>query len=654
MAGVSTTQSDVTSPKLEGATQPEYSVKPVSGDASSPADTVAVTSDQPQSSEQRKDRKPRRERLPLPEIIPEAPVKRYPEPSKSDLQTRIEEKDKELQACFDKLNSSRQFFDERQKIREAGKPKFEAARKIFVDLNEKCRTLFEERKLITNALKALKEADIAARSASNSSGYDIPGAGKDGNDAIKGVRTIEELESRIEEFNYRLETQSVSIAEEKRIVAQIAFLNHGGREFICSRDQSFKDEKVAKEVRITNRKELEEARKAKDQEIDNAKARLEDSKKKVDDIRAKQDADIKNLQDSTSQVDRDAEKKKIGEIKGVIKEMREEFQVELDKWYLNERIHYEQQKIAKRKKYEAMQSEREARRKAWEEDQAQYPEPHPYQEEKDMCAGLTVYLQALLGESSDKPSLNLVPGKAENAPSLKTTANTREISASGTAIGKLSTATGDGFENLAFSGFVKKSGKSKNKKGRGRSNVASGSVAGSAEDTPLKPHPIDYITAFTKLDVKPPNKMNEVRAALEAVKAKLAYYETAPAPSEEEKAKRVEGEAKKQISEKKSAGGVDLMNGDAGAAAFPGLQSEAAAPARAMNKSLPSFSAVASGVATAPQLPSGSIAEAGDVSEVLNGQTLMDGTLGGATLSESGGGNDAISSSQPELSLAEA
>lgn len=624
MAGLSSVPRTIPSPTVSPSDAPAPTDTADTTDTTVPistSPTSAPPADTPVSSaaiaipaqklpaDQKKDRKPRRERLPLPDPIPDLPVKSYPEPSKTALQARVAEEDAKLQQCFDRLNSTRAFYDHRQKIRDAGKPAFDAARKVFNDLNDHCRALFEERKDLSNKLKDIKDADIAARSAANAASNDLVGAGKDGAEALKGLRTMEELDARIHDLEYRLETGSFSILEEKKIVAQISFLNHKGRDFISGRDKSYKDEKAAKDHRIASRKELEDARNKQDALIDAAKAKLEEQKKVVDDVRAQQEAQIKELQGTTSDIDRDAEKKKIGEIKAVVRKLRDDFQDELDKWYLNERIHYEQQKIAKRKKYEAAQAERDARRKAWEAEQAQYPEPDPYQEQKDMCSGLTVYMQTLLGETVEKPSVNLAPEKsgAPPPPTLKTASNTREITAEGKAIGKSTVANDSGFESLAFSDFVKKSGnKSKNKKGRRSAGPATDASA-EAQDLSLKPHSIDYIAAFTELGIKPPNKISEVRAALEAVKAKKAYYDSKPKPTDEEKAKMAANKSKKQstpASEKKpKSNGVDLINGDGGAAAFPVLLAENTAPGSSpapRDISGPSFMAVASGAASAP------------------------------------------------------
>lgn len=586
------------------------------------SETSGVASDNKNGNKPgQKDRKNRRPGLPLPDPIPEEPVKAYPAPDKEELQKKLDEENNKMQECYARLSKTRQFMDERQKIRDSTKPAFDAARKELGQLNNECRAMFEERKALSARIKELREM---ATSGANKVFNELTGAGKDGTEALKDVNNMQDLEARIREYQYRLETESMPIIEEKKIVAKISFLTHKGRDFIQQRDLSTKNAKAENDARKASRAELEQKRAALDVRIDATKEKMEEKKKELDEIRAKQVEEEKKLTDSTPEVNRDDERKKITEIRAAMRKMRDDFQDELDKWYLNRRIIAEQQKIAKRKKYEALQAVREEKRKAWEAEQAQYPEPHPYQAEKDMCSGLTVYLKTLLGETIEKPAINLrgENGAAGVAPSLKANGGaTREITVAGTKVGKSARGMTDGFEDLAFSDFVKpKKGRKGRKSGSlthsssgadSAANVSSG-AQGADEESALKPHSIDYLTAFSKLGIKPPNRLSEVRAALDAVIAKAAFYETAPAPTEEEKeeaAKKNNADSgnksgagkKKGGSKGEGNGNVDIVNGDA-SSAFPGLGStgtDASSRARS-NDSMPSFKAVASGDAHAP------------------------------------------------------
>lgn len=625
------------------------------------SETSGVASDNKKGGQ--KDRKNRRPGLPLPDPIPEEPVKAYPAPDKEELQKKLDEENDKMQECYARLSKTRQFLDERQKIRDGTKPAFDAARKELGQLNSECRVMFEERKALSARIKELREM---ATSGANKVFNELTGAGKDGTDALKDVNNMQDLEAKIREYQYRLETESMPIIEEKKIVSKISFLTHKGRDFIQQRDLSSKNAKAENEARKATRAELEQKRAALDVRIDATKEKMEEKKKELDEIRAKQVEEEKKLTDTTPEVNRDDERKKIAEIRTVMRKMRDDFQDKLDKWYLNRRIIAEQQKIAKRKKYEALQAVREEKRKAWEAEQAQYPEPHPYQAEKDMCSGLTVYLKTLLGETIEKPAINLrgENGAAGVAPSLKANGGaTREITVGGTKVGKSARGMTDGFEDLAFSDFVKpKKGRKGRKSGslthsnsgaEPASNASSGAQVAD-EESALKPHSIDYLTAFSKLGIKPPNRLSEVRDALDAVVAKAAFYETAPAPTEEEKEEAAKnstesgnnqgGSGKKKEGRKGEANGVDIVNGDA-ASAFPGLGSTGtdAASRAPSNESMPSFKAVASGDAHAPAAAANAPT------------TIVDPTPGeaAAVANDSAGQNGAASADAVQTDLAD-
>ena len=158
----------------------------------------------------------------------------------------------------------------------------------------------------------------------------------------------------------------------------------------------------------------------------------------------------------------------------------------------------------------------------------------------------------------------------------------------------------------------------------GSSAGGSAGVSADDENSVLKAHSIDYLSAFSKLGIKPPNRLSEVRAALDAVVSKAAFYETTPAPTEEEKAKRSDSnsnKASKKSSKNAANSDVDLMNG-----AFPGLGSENGSGTRGglSVADKPSFKAVASGDAAAPIAPPMSVSApalgtTGDVDPVVGG-----------------------------------
>lgn len=572
-----------------------------------------------------KDRKPHRDRPPLPDPIPTTPVKRYSEPSREELNEKIFVHQAAVRECFEKMTAMRSFFDKRTKIRESGKEEFDAARKRMTQKNDELRALFDSKKSLTSQIKALRDADMNARNEAASSA-----TGRE-SDALKGLKTVEDVDNCIKDLEYTLAVQSVPLAQEKKIISQISYLKHTGRQIIVGKDQAFQQEKAAKQARLDKRIELESMRKDIDMKIDASKAVLEDFKKEIDGIRAKQDTEINMLAEGTKGLDYDKMWKKINEERGKIRKLRNDFFVELDNWYLNERIHFEQVKIAKKKKWEAQNAEREARRKAWEEEQAQYPEPDPYQKEKDMCAGLIVYLQTLLGETVEKTGTKSLLEKPDVAPSLKNSEDKkRTISGGGKSIGKSSKSTkSEEFEMLAFSSFMQKKGKSKGKKGRRNSVSVAGTESSSSGSEALKPHSIDLLAAFTHLEIAPPTKMSGVRAALNAAKLKKEYYDSDP-PLPETTNKELTSKPKM---DPKSNGNVSVKDISAESGAFPGLSgSDVQKPAEGPGMSDASRSTFSDIVKKSGVVPSAN---------------MFPGDMMGASLQDSPiVGNGAISTSQ--------
>lgn len=479
-------------------------------------------------------------------VIPDEPVKRYAEPSRDELRQKIDEQDAIIKAAIAKLDSTRGFYDERGKIREAGREEFQKARKLQTSMNDELRAKFERRKSLSAQISELRDNAGGSGGRSGGSG----GGGRDNRDdlppALRGCKNPEDVDAKIRDLEYQQATASLPIAEEKKLIADIAYLKHKGRAFIVDREKSFSAEKLARTRRITRRKELEEIRRAEDKQIDELKARFEKQRGVVDAIRQKQDKEIEALAAKFSDVDREAERKKIGEARKEIKNIRDAYSAELDKWHMNERIYREQQRIAKRKKWEAAQAEREARRLAYEAEMAQYPKPHPYQSEKDMCTNLITYLNGLIGIEQEKQTKILAPEKSK-VPSLgKKALPAREIAptnAMGKKIGK-GGAGADGDLGQTFGSFVKK-GKKGKKRGRRsedaeKSTLApakTGTTADKSGSQVLPSHSMERFSAFTQLNIKPPLKRGEVSDAIEALKSKLAYFDSAPPPEEVEKNK---------------------------------------------------------------------------------------------------------------------
>lgn len=574
--------------------------------------------------------RPQRERAPvvLPDPLPEKPVKRFNEPSRAELQAGIDKVDKEVQACFDRLKSTKDFYDQRNKIKESTRPAFEKAKGEAATLNAELKTLFDKKKDVSAEIKKIRDADYASSAAERADRSDVAGAGKDNNSAMRGLRTLEDLNNRIRDLEIQQSTSSMSLQEEKKLVVSISFLTSQGREIITSKDKQFKDERAAKDARASQRKTLEDQRKALDAQIDEKKAKTDEKRKAVDKVLAEQDKAIKEITNVASDVDRDAERTKIQSLKNKIKGLRDNYQKDHEAWYINERVAQEQAKIKKKKMWEAAQAERDAKRKEWEEEQAQYPIADPYQPEKDMCAALIHSLQTAMGTlpgdgdrraKADSTTSSLLPTVDGGAPKLGKDQTAREVSAGkGTAIGKsLKAGVVEGFADQAYGQFAaEKSGK-KNKRGRkieaadggsGPSKDVAPAGAAAAEasssETKLKPVSIEHLQYYNALGVSAPVRRSDLATTLAEIEKKKEYFDSDDKPTKDEAAlKKARSAADGGSSGKK--GGKPKAPPSAADGAFPGLGSAAGddAPAVVANadaSNRPSFLSVAGGQSAAP------------------------------------------------------
>jgi hypothetical protein len=575
--------------------------------------------------------------LPLPDPLPAAPVKRYAEPSRAELAADVEKVDAGVQAAFDRLKGAKGFYDARARVREEARPAIEMAKKSLQAQHEVVKAMFEEKKAVSAQIKALRDADAALAGGGGKSGA----AGlDDASPHMRGLRTPEDVNARILELEERQMSTSVELNEEKKLVAAISFLNSRGRDAIAAREAAFKADRASRDSRFADRKTLEDKRKGIDAAIDEAKKVLDKCKAAMDAARGNHDKKVKALADDLpADVDRDAEKATITQLKAQIKAMREKYAADHDQWYLNERIAQEQIKLAKKKKWEAANAEREAKRIAWEEEQAQYPTADPYQPEKDMCASLIHLLHTLSGTGGTaaaraaaavaSPAAATTPVAFKPMLKKPTTTTPRSVSSlsGGTVIGKatMSDET-SGFEGTAYGDFAVGNPGKKGKKARGRGAAAAAAadpapgatiaangngaaVDDDDSDAKLKHLSLDHLTFFTNLGIKAPVRRSDLKPALDAVLEKKAYFDNDP-PSKEE-IKKAEKAAKAALDGKTADNHSEVAKKTPkeslnGGAAFPGLGSAKsdcdALPAAnvAPDTNRPSFIDIARGNAKAP------------------------------------------------------
>eukprot|EP00959_Pyramimonas_sp_CCMP1952_P157353 3290562-Pyramimonas_sp.AAC.1 len=135
--------------------------------------------------------------------------------------------------------------------------------------------------------------------------------------------------------------------------------------------------------------------------INENKALEQKQKQVLDEIRAKEDAQVADIPALANQ--RNESYEIIREAREAVRNLRTEFKQKEDEYYANERLWRAQQAEEKKRMWEANQAERDeraARRKAWEAENA----PEPFDKEVVACEQLMGYLRKYTVEAVATPA----------------------------------------------------------------------------------------------------------------------------------------------------------------------------------------------------------------------------------------------------------
>lgn len=210
---------------------------------------------------------------------PPEPVKRIPAPDQKELDEKIQEQRALIKAAQEKLTILKAANEKLKMAKTAGKVELSETAKVKNELMTSMRARFEAKKKITELIKALRQEDSDASSSAPMK--DLPRQ-------LKGMKTVEQVEMRIKELEYRHNTDSLDLKEEKAIVSEIDFLRHDGLELMAKLEVAETNAKASKEERRKKRDELEGLRKVEDVEINRLQKLLDEQKKIYDTTRASQ------------------------------------------------------------------------------------------------------------------------------------------------------------------------------------------------------------------------------------------------------------------------------------------------------------------------------------------------------------------------------
>jgi len=567
-------------------------------------------------------------------VIPDEPVKRYPEPPKADLDAKLEPLRAQVAEARAKQDAALTHSRARKAVLESHEANISAQRKAHKGLQEALSAKFAAKKTITDQIAQLRAQEQSTRRGGGSGGGGIESC-------LRGLKSAEAVEHRIQELEYRMNTESLPMAEEKKLIATIAYLRHKGRAALAAADAA-----------SVSRDELEASRKAQDVRINQLKSAVNEQKGVVDAAFAARNAEIAALPGAPATTGDPvaAQRKLISEAQVAMDAAHKAHYAALNAWRDNERIFRVQEENRRRKKLAdlnaARNAEREERRLAREAELAEYEPAHPYAAQLATCTRLIEHLAPML----DSPTATAqalaslaaedTSAKSGEAPTLGLSGATRpslrvvKDSTPGVVTGKKSAAAPPPEDKYSAFGKVGTGKKRKGKGRRGSDTVAPDAAAASAGSVKLPSQSMETFAAFTAVEVEPPLVKSDVAAAITALQEKLAYYKTAPPPTQRAPKQQQpfgsEASQKRGATKSANSGPPPSANGDD----QPPLVEGAPVPSvpASVDSNKPSFSDIIRGRAAAAAAPSNAAptpAEAGALITAVDVSSSVLATDGG-------------------------
>lgn len=439
-----------------------------------------------------------------------------------------------------------------------------AAKVVYSDLRAQKDNLIQQRNQITAKLKGvqdLKESTIKTQRSLRS--------------ALK-FSSVEEFEKEIEALRHQQETRSMALVEEKRIIKEIEALQQQKLQV-----SKFTDEKGAVDKHSDSIKEIRALSASKNLEIDGVQEKLSAQKLVLDELYKLNEEENKQDQFPVLANERTAIKKQLDDKFTTLKELRNTFREENNKYYQNIRLVRFKKDLERKKEDEAKKAEYEAKLADYEKEMAKI---HPFQEEIDLSDALIVYLEnAFAKELKDEASANK-DAAAAAAP---------------VELDGLKPLQRKDEDFMSFGGGGKKKGKK------------AGPTAGkkTKKETKLS-IALAHLDAFSSIGLVPPSTVGAISESLVAIKEKKTWFSAqtsrpkAKASSSEEKAATAASPANGEASspkKKTKASNKKFNAGDKNA--FPSLGNDDAPVASPFSAWGPGLAAAAASVPTDEDFP---------------------------------------------------
>jgi uncharacterized coiled-coil DUF342 family protein len=408
------------------------------------------------------------------------------DPGEEAILLRMDAIQDKINLCKNELDKIKNASDDKRSFREVLFRDQDALRNELKELENKINLINEERQRVFKQLQEARRVKKLKWDEANKFkaklATDRPfGAGDDDDDDTYNRK----LEEQIKKLEGTLSAQSVSLAEEKKLVSQIDQLQQAKKyykEYKNMRSLIKQDDIVINELKAS----LEKVK----VEFESLKANKDELKEKLNQINTK----ITNSKADIPTVANNREQFRIQ-----LKQLQDDLNQERNalQEYRNKRNEEKRERIRQEREKERQRRTEQAEKRKEKEAERQKKEllQVPYQDEMDLCDKLISYLESLLPKKQDAAASSVhspnssVPSSLPNAPE------------------------GYALKKEEDDRFTSKS-KKQNKKTK--------SVVKSSQD--LK-HVVDVFLEFETLSLAPPSKASDVEASIILVRAKKEHYQ---------------------------------------------------------------------------------------------------------------------------------
>jgi len=410
--------------------------------------------------------------------------KLIPKPDNGQLEKEISTQNAVIETAEKRLDEIKAQLLKKEQERQASNSESQSVRDKLAECREATRAKIAERREIYDQIGAIDKTHSHLAADAKKMRGDLK------------FFTVEEIDAAIREKEFLMATSTMTLRAEKDIMADIQKLVNSKqivKDYAETVDQS-KKEKLEIDT-------LYDAAKMKNAEVNV----LRDAEKEQMALLAAFSEKYK------STIDVPALRKEQKEIYGTIKEARMTIRGARDTFKKKNDEYYNQQREIRKERQEEQKkrwAEYQEERKAWADAKAKEEEenrPEPWLEEKQICDQLVTYLENAIG-ANKKTTKATVEKKINLESGMK-------------AIGKGCTE-----EDVFFMGG---GGKKKGKGGGKKKEKA-------AAPTNFK-HSLDAFSNFSTVGITLPITLDKFEETIKELKAKRAWYETAPPPEKKKK-----------------------------------------------------------------------------------------------------------------------